>query len=99
MKKNYLTLVISLLFATGLVANKISFTHHLGNISRYSTQAIGAYTGRKVGHSLTYMVYKTPYGEKYHRIRCRYVRGKNLTEMSIPTAQRYGLTPCKVCHP
>lgn len=44
------------------------------------------------------MVYKTPYGEKYHLSTCRMV--ENISkELSIAEAIQQRLTPCKICKP
>lgn len=44
------------------------------------------------------MVYKTPYGSKYHTALCRMV--KNISEqITITKAKEIGLEPCKICKP
>ena len=52
-----------------------------------------------IGAGKAQSVYKTPYGEKYHRYECRSV--KNVSEkISIKSAvSEYGLRPCKICKP
>jgi hypothetical protein len=44
------------------------------------------------------IVYKTPSGEKYHRVNCSYVKGKAIP-LTLKEAKERGLAPCKVCHP
>ncbi len=44
------------------------------------------------------LVYKTTSGAKYHRIDCRYVKGKEI-EITLSKAIKSGLAPCKVCDP
>lgn len=45
-------------------------------------------------------VYVTPYGEKYHRAGCRYLKKSNGgTAISKTAAEAQGYTACKVCRP
>lgn len=44
------------------------------------------------------MVYKTSSGAKYHKINCRYVKGKAI-EINLSRALYDGLEACKVCRP
>lgn len=48
--------------------------------------------------SVTDIVYVTPSGERYHKADCRYVKGKNCTELT-KTKAKTNYTPCKVCNP
>lgn len=43
-------------------------------------------------------VYITPTGKKYHRIDCRYVKGKDCTELITDEAEK-NYEPCSVCKP
>lgn len=49
------------------------------------------------------VVYVTPYGERYHKKSCSYVKkarnNGSLTEMTIQKAVERGLTPCSRCRP
>lgn len=40
----------------------------------------------------------TPTGEKYHRETCRYVQGKNCTQLTEAEAQK-NYDPCSICNP
>lgn len=42
--------------------------------------------------------YKTSTGEKYHRVNCRYVKGKAI-DINLSRALYDGLEACKVCRP
>lgn len=44
------------------------------------------------------VVCKTPTGAKYHKLNCRYVKGKAI-EINLSKAIYDGLEPCRVCHP
>ena len=44
-------------------------------------------------------VYVTPSGSRYHQSDCRYTKGKYLTDLSIPAAEKAGYTACKICRP
>jgi hypothetical protein len=43
-------------------------------------------------------VYKTSAGAKYHKINCRYVKGKAI-EINLSRALYDSLEACKVCNP
>jgi len=43
-------------------------------------------------------VYKTSAGAKYHRMNCRYVKGKAI-DINLSRALYDGLEACKVCRP
>lgn len=75
---------------------------HFKEHSTTSNHSYGTKGNDCLGSSQTsnsYYVYKTPYGQKYHRYNCRYARGKDLTKMSVRVAQSMGLDPCKICKP
>lgn len=44
------------------------------------------------------VVYKTSAGAKYHKEKCRYVKGKAI-EINLSKALYDGLDACKVCRP
>ena len=45
-----------------------------------------------------FTVFITEYGEKYHRLGCQYIEGKeNLLEVSVEQAEKAGYEPCEVC--
>lgn len=48
--------------------------------------------------SETEYVFITPTGEKYHKSNCRYVNGKNCTQLTEAEAQK-NYDPCSVCNP
>ncbi len=46
------------------------------------------------------LVYITEHGEKYHRIDCRYIEGKdNIVSLTRNEVINRGKEPCKVCEP
>lgn len=48
--------------------------------------------------SISYTVYKTRTGSKYHSDGCQYLRQSSIA-ISVDDAQDEGLSPCSVCNP
>lgn len=53
---------------------------------------------REPDSEVSQIVYRTPSGERYHRVTCGYVKGKGIP-LSLAEAKEQGLTPCRVCNP
>ena len=89
MKKLFASIVICLMASVSFAQYHSSSSHGRTSNATYNNS----------NAKLSYAVYKTPYGQKYHKYHCRYLRGKNLAKMSVKVAQRMGLDPCKMCQP
>lgn len=59
---------------------------------------LDGFTPAPVPSNQAAIVYRTPSGERYHRVTCRSVKGKAIP-LSLSEAKDLGLTPCKVCRP
>ena len=44
-------------------------------------------------------VYATKFGKKYHKLRCRHLKGRVPQDMTVEEAKRRGLQPCSTCFP
>lgn len=56
------------------------------------------YSCTKVGATDVQLVYRTPYGSKYHLYACRMIENAS-DELTVEEALEQGLTPCSFCDP
>lgn len=67
-----------------------------GAAKKQSTSGYSAGSGGSSGSTLSYMVYITDTGEKFHRWGCRYLRN-SATAISIVEGKSRGYAVCSVC--